>query len=60
MKFHTKRYNVIKVNTEEFNEDIQYEINLKDGYEFEDETHLNYASDFDELKELISQIRKMV
>ena len=60
MKFHTKRYDIIKINTEEFNEDIQYEINLKDGYEFEDGTHLNYASDLDELKELISQIRKIV
>ena len=54
MRFHTERYDIVKVNTEEFNDDIQYEINLKDGYEFEDGTRLNYASDFDELKELIS------
>ena len=56
MKFHTKRYDITKVNPDEFNEGIQYEINLKDGYCFEDGSGLNYASNVDDLKNLISEI----
>ena len=56
MKFNSKRYDIIKVDPEEFNEGIQYEINLKDGYQFDDGTHLNYAADIEDLRMLISQI----
>lgn len=56
MKFNTKRYDIIKVDTEEFNEGIQYEINLKDGYQFEDGTQLCYVTDIEDLRTLISQI----
>lgn len=56
MKFNTKRYDIIKVDTEEFNEGIQYEISLKDGYQFDDGTQLCYATDIEDLKLLISQI----
>ena len=57
MKFHTKRYDILKVTPEEFNEGIQYEINLKDGYQFDDGSSLNYASNVDELQDLISEIK---
>lgn len=59
MKFHTNRYDIVKVNPEEFNEGIQYEINLKNGYQFDDGSSLNYASDIDELKDLISEIKEV-
>lgn len=60
MKFHTKRYDIVKVNPEEFNEDIKYEISLKDGYRFDDGSGLNYASDVDDLRNLISEIEEAV
>lgn len=56
MKFHTKKYDITKVDSDEFNGDIQYEVNLKAGYIFEDGTHLNYASDINDLKSLITEI----
>lgn len=56
MKFHTKRYDITKVNAEEFNEGVEYEINLKEGYAFSDGSHLEYASDVDDLRDLISDI----
>lgn len=59
MRYHTKRYDIVKVNPEEFNEGIQYEINLKDGYQFDDGSSLNYASNVDELKDLISEIEEV-
>lgn len=60
MKFHTNRYDITKVNPDEFNEGIQYEINLKAGYEFEDGSSLNYADDIDDLRCLIAEIVKVV
>jgi hypothetical protein len=45
MKFNTKRYDIRKISENDgFNEGIQYEISLKDGYVFSDESSLNYAS----------------
>ena len=58
MKFHTKRYDIIKVSPEEFAEGITYEINLQDGYQFSDGTSLNYALDVDDLKSLIAEIKE--
>lgn len=55
MRFHTKKYDIKKCDPEEFS-DAKYEINLKDGYKFDDGTSLNYASDFEDLKTLISEI----
>ena len=59
MKFHTKRYDIVKVDPEEFNEGIQYEINLNDGYQFDDGSSLNYASDLDDLRSLIAEIKEV-
>lgn len=59
MKFHTKRYDIVKVNPEEFNEGIKYEISLNDGYQFDDGSSLNYASDVNDLKDLISEIKEV-
>ena len=59
MKFHTKRYDIVKVDPEEFNEGIQYEISLNDGYQFDDGSSLNYASDIDDLRSLISEIKEV-
>lgn len=56
MKFNTKRYTITKVNPEEFNEGIKYEINLTDGYVFSDGSHLAYASSTEDLSELIAEI----
>lgn len=58
MKFHTKRYDIRRVSeTDGFNEGITHEVNLKDGYKFEfDDSHLDYAEGYDDLKYLISQI----
>lgn len=60
MKFHTERYDITKVSESDgFNEDITHEINLKDGYKFKfDDSHINYAAGYDDLKYLISQIVK--
>lgn len=58
MKFVTARYTVRKVVDEDFNEGITYEINLKDGYVFSDDSHLAYATDYDDLKNLIADIKK--
>ena len=55
MKLNTKRYDIRILDPEEFN-DARYEINLKEGYQFEDGSHLNYASDYDDLLSLISEI----
>lgn len=63
MKFHTKRYDIRRVNGEDFIEGINYEIKLKNGYKFRNDSHLDgeiltidYASDLDELKYLIANI----
>jgi hypothetical protein len=58
MKFHTKRYDIVKVDPEEFNDGIQYEINLADGYQFDDGSSLNYATDIDDLRALIAEIKE--
>ena len=58
MKFNTKRYTITKVNPEEFNEGIQYEINLTDGYVFSDGSHLAYATDAEDLRSLIADIEQ--
>ena len=60
MKYNTKRYTITKVNPDEFNGGIQYEVNLKDGYVFSDGSHLNYAADVDSLRALIAEIEKEV
>ena len=57
MRYHTKRYDIRRVDGEDFNEGIKYEINLKDGYQFSDGSHLNYASDTVSLMELINDIK---
>lgn len=60
MKFETKRYSIKKISEADgFNEDISYEINLKDGYCFEDGSGLNYSSDINDLRRLITEIRKV-
>ena len=59
IKFNTERYTITKIDPEEFNGGIQYEISLKDGYQFDDESSLHYATDIDDLKDLISQIEKV-
>lgn len=56
MKYHTNRYDIRRVDGEDFNESIKYEINLKDGYRFSDCSHLAYATDYEDLKDLISDI----
>lgn len=58
MKFHTKRYDIERVDGQDFNEGITYEVNLKDGYIFSDGSHLNYADDYEELRELIADIEE--
>lgn len=59
MKFHTKRYDIVKVDPDEFNEGILYEISLNDGYQFDDGSSLNYAEDIDDLRNLISEITEI-
>ena len=39
MRFHTKRYDIKKLNPEEF-DTARYEVNLNDGYKFSDGSHL--------------------
>lgn len=56
MKYNTKRYTITKVNPEEFNEDIHYEINLNDGYVFSDGSSLEFATDIEDLRSLIADI----
>lgn len=59
MKFHTAKYDITKVSEGDgFNEGIQYEVNLKEGYRFSDGSGLNYASDFEDLRRLIADIEK--
>lgn len=61
MKYNTKRYNITKVDPEEFNGlgAKQYEINLKAGYIFESYgTHIEYAADIEDLRSLIADIKK--
>jgi hypothetical protein len=55
MRYHTQRYDIAKCG-EDFNDNIAYEINLKDGYVFDDGTKLNYAESVEDLRELISTI----
>ena len=55
MKYHTQRYDIVKCG-DDFNEEVTYEINLKDGYVFDDGTKLNYAESVEDLRELISSI----
>lgn len=56
MKFRTKRYTIKQVDDQDFNEGIKYEINLKDGYKFSDDSHLSYADSVEELRNLIADI----
>ena len=58
MKFNTSRYTITKVNPDEFNREIHYEINLKDGYVFSNGSHLEHAENVEELRELIADIEK--
>jgi hypothetical protein len=58
MKFHTKRYDIKRVDGQDFNEGITYEVNLKDGYAFSDGSCLNYATDFEDLRALIADIER--
>ncbi len=55
MRYHTQRYDIVKCG-DDFNEGVVYEINLKDGYVFDDGTKLNYADSVEDLRELISGI----
>ncbi len=56
MKFNTNRYMITNVEGQDFNEGIKYEINLKDGYKFSDDSHIEYADSIEELCELIADI----
>jgi hypothetical protein len=58
MKFNTKRYTIRNVEGQGFNEGIKYEINLKDGYKFSDDSHLDYAENVEELRDLIADIEE--
>jgi hypothetical protein len=60
MKFHTKRYDIEKVSEADgFNEGIKYAVYLNDGYYFEsDGTRYNSADSYEELLELIAEIRE--
>lgn len=59
MKFHTSRYDITDLRDDEDFEEAAYEINLKDGYYFEDDNSgLNYADSYEDLLYLISTIRK--
>lgn len=58
MKFHTQRYDIKKVDNQDFNEGISYEVNLNDGYVFSDGSSLNYASDYADLLTLIADIEE--
>ena len=59
MKYHTSRYDITDLREDEDFEDAAYEINLKDGYYFEDDgTGLSYPQSYEELLYLISTIRK--
>lgn len=60
MRFNTKRYNISKVNPEGFIRGIHYEIKLKKGYQFSDESHLDYAEDIKELRMLIADIEEEI
>lgn len=56
MRFHTKRYDITRLDPEEFSTAL-YEISLTDGYVFEaDGTGQNYAEDYEDLQYLISNI----
>ena len=56
MRFNSKKYEIKKVDGQDFNEGITYEVNLKDGYCFSDGSHLAYASDYQDLKYLLADI----
>jgi hypothetical protein len=56
MRFNSKKYEIIRVDEQDFNEGITYEVNLKDGYCFSDGSYLAYASDYEDLKELLADI----
>ena len=57
MKFHTKRYDITKIDAgDDWNRNVHYEISLNDGYKFSDGSSLDYAEDYDELKSLIADI----
>ena len=57
MKFHTKRYDITKVNAgEDWCRAVRYEISLSDGYQFSDGSSIDYAEDTEELRALIADI----
>ena len=56
MRYNTKKYSIKRVDGQDFNERITYEVNLKDGYCFLDGSHLAYASDYDDLRDLLTDI----
>lgn len=44
------------VSGEDFSEGIKYEMNLADGFRFDDYSHLNYARSVKELNELLDGV----
>lgn len=56
MKFETPKYTIKKLSREEF-ETAQYEINLKEGFEFSNGGCLEYAEDYEDLLGLIKEIK---
>lgn len=58
MKADKRVYEIRNVEGEDFNEGIKYEINLADGYAFDDGTHLEYVGSVAELNELFKEIHK--
>lgn len=59
MKYNTKRYTITDLRKDEDFEQAAYEINLKDGYCFEDGECLHYAEDYKDLLSLITTIKKI-
>lgn len=57
MRFHTKRYDIKKLNPEEF-DTARYEVNLNDGYKFSDGSHLEYAENYEDLIAVIKDIEE--
>ena len=58
MRADKRVYEIRNVEGEDFNEGIKYEINLKDGYAFDDGTHLEYVGSVAELNELFNGIHE--
>jgi len=56
MRFHTKRYDVEKYEEGNDFDSTTYEVSLKEGYMFDDGSHLNYACDIEDLRSLIAEI----